>query len=963
MPTSPILGIQQLTANQSQKEVTINDAINALEAASCGTLGVAFPTLTVTLSVDQFSHNFMFRANTSTADAILQVPHAMNGNPSERLFGVRNTTGHGLTVRSDTTGGGSIVIPDGEARLLAISDNDVFIAAEPGVAVAFIGLSDVPHAYTGKGGQALVATMAEDGLEFVALVKSINDLSDVDTVTSAPSTGQFLKWNGTGWVPSALPAGATTFLGLTDTPSDYSGAANKFLRVNGAGTGIEFIVITQVPTDGTSGQVLTKGSGSSYAWADATGGGGGGSVPDGGTTGQVLTKLSNTDGDADWEDPTGGSSGDSGLYRFGSFFTTTPVTNEVLLIHAVTDDFTLPANLVGSSFKITTNPSAAWSALLKKNGTTIATIAISTSGVVTCTSSEVDIVVNDVLTLVAPTTVDGLIAGVGFTIRGAGKFGSALSVSGVQQQLFAARCRHYDASFTGGEHITDTVVVGDFRGVLLQTYHPGSGSYVASTPLVVPDGKVCVLLHGEVDAYRYVNGDYAKMEIWNTTTSVQITDFGNTIYARSGSFFVQGADGSNPYPVQVGVAGDHIECRVYSANDGHTRQVGMEAIFAFIDPSNPSSFDDGVASGGSSGDAVAAATTKFYGSFDKWAAAKARGASEPARALFLGDSNVMGQGSVAGSNNGAFLTNFARRFADLQAWQTGSVFGNQNVGNIGTYQAYNTAATAVTGGWSVATGGADIVGGTFFTSSSGGGGHFELSPAEPFKNLRVYYPVNNSLNAAMTVTIDGTLVDTFSLHGTDGVAFKDYVISGSLTTHVVQIGCSGAGDAYFHALEINDGSTTPVFLQAGWSGAKAADLDSHGNAWSSRQETALIEPDFTFLYCTINDSDAQTSGSTYYHAMESIVRQVSAVSDGCIMVGIPANVDGTVSSYLNNLAIMLQQLAKDYGWSYYDYRQDFGHSWAKFNDTGYADPDGYHPNVTGHPFMAGKLDDFIGAKL
>jgi hypothetical protein len=35
---------------------------------------------------------------------------------------------------------------------------------------------------------------------------------------------------------------------------------------------------------------------------------GGGSLPDGGTDGQVLTKQSGTDGDADWEDATGGSS-------------------------------------------------------------------------------------------------------------------------------------------------------------------------------------------------------------------------------------------------------------------------------------------------------------------------------------------------------------------------------------------------------------------------------------------------------------------------------------------------------------------------------------------------------------------------------------------------------------------------------------------------------------------------------
>ena len=42
--------------------------------------------------------------------------------------------------------------------------------------------------------------------------------------------------------------------------------------------------------------------------------GGGSGIPSGGTDGQVLTKVSNLDGDADWENPTGqqGPKGDPG---------------------------------------------------------------------------------------------------------------------------------------------------------------------------------------------------------------------------------------------------------------------------------------------------------------------------------------------------------------------------------------------------------------------------------------------------------------------------------------------------------------------------------------------------------------------------------------------------------------------------------------------------------------------------
>lgn len=67
------------------------------------------------------------------------------------------------------------------------------------------------------------------------------DLDDVD-MSTAPTSGQALKWNGTKWAPAA----------------------------------------------------------------DATGGSGGSSLPTGGTTGQVLAKASNTDGDVEWVDAASG---------------------------------------------------------------------------------------------------------------------------------------------------------------------------------------------------------------------------------------------------------------------------------------------------------------------------------------------------------------------------------------------------------------------------------------------------------------------------------------------------------------------------------------------------------------------------------------------------------------------------------------------------------------------------------
>lgn len=54
-----------------------------------------------------------------------------------------------------------------------------------------------------------------------------------------------------GYVPpqgSAKGAGATTFVGLTDTPSSYSGSGGKGVKVKTAEDGLEFVGIPRTAT-------------------------------------------------------------------------------------------------------------------------------------------------------------------------------------------------------------------------------------------------------------------------------------------------------------------------------------------------------------------------------------------------------------------------------------------------------------------------------------------------------------------------------------------------------------------------------------------------------------------------------------------------------------------------------------------------------------------------------------------
>lgn len=235
MPSTTILGITQVSTSQSNKETTINDAIVALENATNAILAVSYAAVsTYTLSQTQATRNMMFKATGATGASELKFPTTINGNPFNRIFVVRNQSGHALTVKFATGAGSSVVVPNGEARLIAAMDGlNMIVAAEAPSVVSFLSLSDTPGAYTGEGGRFLAVNLAENALEFV----------DAAVFPAfAGNAGKYLIVNatedGVEWSSSAL---VSAFIDLTDAPAAYTGAAGKLVAVKGTEDGIEFI--------------------------------------------------------------------------------------------------------------------------------------------------------------------------------------------------------------------------------------------------------------------------------------------------------------------------------------------------------------------------------------------------------------------------------------------------------------------------------------------------------------------------------------------------------------------------------------------------------------------------------------------------------------------------------------------------------------------------------------------------
>lgn len=123
----------------------------------------------------------------------------------------------------------------------------------------------------GTAGQILAVNAGATALEYVANAGGgasvIDDLTDVDTTTVAPTVGQVLEWDGTSqWLPATV-AGA--FIDLTDTPVAL-GTASQFMQMNAGATLLEFTTpsisaLSDVDTTGTTqNHIMIEGGASVY---------------------------------------------------------------------------------------------------------------------------------------------------------------------------------------------------------------------------------------------------------------------------------------------------------------------------------------------------------------------------------------------------------------------------------------------------------------------------------------------------------------------------------------------------------------------------------------------------------------------------------------------------------------------------------------------------------------------------
>lgn len=111
----------------------------------------------------------------------------------------------------------------------------------------------------------------------------------------------------------------------------------------------------------------------------------------------------------------------TGLLRpISFFFTSTPTASEVLLIYVACETITFDDEFLNSTCSVGTNPSSAYVLTIKKNGTSVGTLTISTGGTRTFTTTGTTVVLaaGDRLTVEAPAVADTTIANVSISLKG-----------------------------------------------------------------------------------------------------------------------------------------------------------------------------------------------------------------------------------------------------------------------------------------------------------------------------------------------------------------------------------------------------------------------------------------------------------------------------------------------------------------------------------------------------------------
>jgi hypothetical protein len=367
MAQTDILNIAQVASSQNQKEVTINDAMLALERALSRKTSITLASGNATLTEDQATRNGLLRFYGHAVARAVTIPATMsNSQPMNRILAIQNdgTSAGAVTIGGST--GTTVVVAIGTVGLIYY-DGVNCVAIQAPASTGFyqtLAEKDQVNGYAGldASGKILIGQIPAGITGALAFQGNWNANTNSPTIVS--STGTL------GFYYLVSVAGTTTIDGIS------SWAVGDQITYNGT---------AWVKIDNSAGNEKTanKGANSGYAGLDSSG----------------YVSWANMQPDIRRE-------------VFGSFVPGKYVTSQTLYYMKTPVAFTLAANLAGSTAYGLVLATASTVISILKNGSVVATITF-TSGSndgVFSTQALISFAIGDTLEIRAPVTPDSTLA-------------------------------------------------------------------------------------------------------------------------------------------------------------------------------------------------------------------------------------------------------------------------------------------------------------------------------------------------------------------------------------------------------------------------------------------------------------------------------------------------------------------------------------------------------------------------
>ncbi len=426
---SPNLAVTHVAAAQNQKEVTINDAVDALDNAMNRALSLAMADANLTLTSAQANRNgLIVLTGTLTAARVLTLP------ANHRRLAIRNATSGGQEVRAKYAGSGAeVIIVPGGTVLVQGNGSDLF-----GVGGGAGALNDLTDVSVG-------AAVANDVLQFDgaqwgptgagifqrvllpfrgALVQRSTDIATVSPPIQIPWQASVYDSEGfwAGGTPERLtipPGSSITKVRLLGSiamkASATTGGVYLTFDKNGAGEPIGAAPYTV--RQGSSGYtnndfstfsaVLPVVEGDYFQLRVNFTNNNWNSILAGARTWFAIEVVETEDAADPPADLTGFKAGQ-------------PSAEEVLLRVPIARRTRMKVDLAGSQGVAGAAATAQTDFDIRRNGTSFATMRFAAAGSVAdfIAATETVLEPGDVLSVVAPAAPDATLADIGFTLAG-----------------------------------------------------------------------------------------------------------------------------------------------------------------------------------------------------------------------------------------------------------------------------------------------------------------------------------------------------------------------------------------------------------------------------------------------------------------------------------------------------------------------------------------------------------------